>query len=229
MSVGLEIKLPQDWLDQVGEEFDRSYMQSLDEFLKKEAVAGHVVYPPPPEIFAAFYMTSFADTKVVILGQDPYHGPDQAHGLSFSVKKGVKLPPSLRNIYKEIESEFGIKAQPVGDLSTWARQGVLLLNATLTVRQGEAGSHQNKGWEEFTDAVIRAVDKKDSRVIFMLWGSYAQKKCSFIDRKKHLVLEAPHPSPLSAHRGFLGCGHFKRANEDLQHNGQQPIDWTRQA
>ena len=161
----------------------------------------------------------------MILGQDPYHGEGQAHGLAFSVRKGVRLPPSLKNIYKEIEAEYGMKMPDHGELAGWAQQGVLLLNATLTVQESNAGSHHKRGWEEFTDAIIRAVNEKRQHVVFMLWGSHAQKKGAFIDRKKHLVLEAPHPSPLSAHRGFLGCGHFKKANEYLSRNGYQPIDW----
>ncbi|MDE2337579.1 MAG: uracil-DNA glycosylase, partial [Alphaproteobacteria bacterium] len=162
-----------------------------------------------------------------IIGQDPYHGEGQAHGLCFSVRKGVAIPPSLINIYKEIESEYGVKMPRHGDLTGWAEQGVLLLNATLTVQKALAGSHQRKGWEEFTDAIIRAVNEKREHVVFLLWGSYAQKKGALIDRKKHLVLEAPHPSPLSAHRGFLGCGHFKCANEYLAAHGLAPIDWQK--
>lgn len=220
-------KLGQSWMSQVDGEFGLPYMRALKSFLRQEKDAGHTVYPDGGDIFNAFNATPFEKVAVVILGQDPYHGPDQAHGLSFSVREGVKLPPSLVNIYKEIEGEFGVKMPRKGDLTPWARQGVLLLNATLTVQAGQAGSHQKRGWEEFTDAVIRALDARAEHIVFMLWGSYAQKKGAFIDRKKHLVLEAPHPSPLSAHRGFLGCGHFRKANEYLAAHGRAPIDWTR--
>ena len=201
-------------------------MAALNDFLRQEKEAGHAVYPPESDIFNALALTPFAKIGVVILGQDPYHGPGQAHGLSFSVRDGVALPPSLRNIYKEIEGELGVTMPRKGDLSGWARQGVLLLNATLTVRAAQAGSHQKRGWEFFTDAVIRAVNDGREHAVFMLWGAHAQKKGAFIDRGKHLVLEAPHPSPLSAHRGFLGCGHFKQANDYLTQHGRDPIDWT---
>lgn len=214
------------WMNAIGDEFDAPYMQSLRTFLKQEKTAGHTVYPPHADIFNALTLTAFDEINVVILGQDPYHGPDQAHGLAFSVRAGVKLPPSLKNIYKEISSEFGVTMPPRGDLTGWAQQGVLLLNATLTVQAAQAGSHQGRGWEHFTDAVIRAVNDRRNHVVFMLWGSHAQKKGAFIDREKHLVLQAPHPSPLSAHRGFLGCGHFKAANDYLEAHGRAPIDWT---
>jgi len=214
------------WRQHLEPEFGRDYMQRLKDFLTAEQAAGRAIYPPAADIFNALYMTPFDEVEVVILGQDPYHGPDQAHGLAFSVREGVRVPPSLLNIYKEIEAEFGVKLPRRGDLSAWAKQGVLLLNATLTVQAGAAGSHQGKGWEQFTDAAIRAVNAQAKPVVFMLWGSYAQKKGGFIDRRRHLVLEAPHPSPLSAHRGFLGCGHFKAANEYLQAHGRRPIDWT---
>ncbi|MCC7038659.1 MAG: uracil-DNA glycosylase, partial [Alphaproteobacteria bacterium] len=180
------------------------------------------IYPAAQNIYAALNTTPFDSVRVVILGQDPYHGPDQAHGLSFSVRDGVKIPPSLRNIYKEI----GGAMPKSGDLTPWAKQGVLLLNATLTVQAEQAGSHQGRGWEQFTDAIIRALNDRGEHIVFMLWGSYAQKKGAFIDRKKHLVLEAPHPSPLSAHRGFLGCGHFVKANEYLKQQGRKAIDWS---
>lgn len=219
------VKLEKSWLDHLQPEFDLPYMHELSAFLNAERQAGHSVYPRGSEIFNALNTTVFDRVRVVILGQDPYHGEGQAHGLSFSVRQGIPLPPSLQNIYKEIEAEYGQKMPRIGDLTSWARQGVLLLNATLTVRQSLAGSHQNKGWERFTDAVIRAVNERHNHVVFMLWGSYAQKKGAFIDRKRHLVLQAPHPSPLSAHRGFLGCGHFKKANEYLSQSGYQPIDW----
>ena len=213
-------------MDIIGGEFDQPYMKALKSFLQEEKAAKQVVYPRGDDIFNALNITSFEDTEVVILGQDPYHGPDQAHGLSFSVREGIALPPSLKNIYKEIEQEFDVKMPRRGDLTGWARQGVLLLNATLTVRAAQAGSHQGHGWEQFTDAIIRALNDRGENIVFMLWGSYAQKKGAFIDRKKHLVLEAPHPSPLSAHRGFLGCGHFKKANDYLVKHSREPIDWT---
>lgn len=211
----------------VGGEFDQPYMKKLKEFLRQEKAAGHVIYPKGAHIFNALNITPFEKVEVVILGQDPYHGPDQAHGLAFSVRAGIALPPSLVNIYKEIENEFGVRMPRQGDLTGWAKQGVLLLNATLTVQAARAGSHQGHGWEQFTDAVIRALNDRGESIVFMLWGSYAQKKGAFIDRKKHLVLEAPHPSPLSAHRGFLGCGHFKKANDYLTRHGRKAIDWTR--
>lgn len=218
-------KLDPSWLGVIGPEFDAPYMKKLGDFLRAEKNAGRVIYPKSGEIFNALDTTLFDDVKVVILGQDPYHGAGQAHGLSFSVREGVALPPSLKNIFKEIDLEFGPTKRKNGDLTNWAKQGVLLLNATLTVQDSKAGSHQKKGWEEFTDAIIRALNEKHDHVVFMLWGSTAQKKGAFIDRKKHLVLEAPHPSPLSAHRGFLGCGHFKKANDYLEKHGKTPIDW----
>lgn len=218
-------KLDESWMSHIGKEFDQPYMKSLKQFLQQEKESGQIVYPRGNDIFNALNTTSFDKVRVVILGQDPYHGPGQAMGLSFSVPKGVQLPPSLQNIYKEIEAEYGTKMPRTGDLTKWAEQGVLLLNATLTVRAANAGSHQKKGWEEFTDAVIRALNDQHEHIVFMLWGSYAQKKGAFIDRKKHLVLESPHPSPLSAHRGFLGNGHFKKANDYLVQNGRAPIDW----
>lgn len=223
--IDLAKQIPDDWQKILQDELGRPYIRKISDFLTAEQKAGQVIYPANDDIFNALRTTDFKNVRVVILGQDPYHGPGQAHGLSFSVKKGVKLPPSLRNIYKEIEAEYGGKMPKDGDLTGWAKQGVLLLNATLTVREANAGSHQKKGWEDFTDAVIRAINEKHEHVVFMLWGSHAQKKGDFIDRKKHLVLEAPHPSPLSAHRGFLGCGHFKKANEYLESQGRKTIDW----
>lgn len=223
-----QVKLSPDWMTHIGGEFDKPYMKSLREFLLAEKAAGQVIYPKGDEIFNALNTTAFHDVKVVIIGQDPYHGAGQAHGLSFSVRDGVRLPPSLQNIYKEIIAEYGGNMPRSGNLTGWARQGVLLLNATLTVRDSAAGSHQNKGWEDFTDAVIRAVNDAHEHVVFLLWGSYAQKKGAFIDRKKHYVLDAPHPSPLSAHRGFLGCGHFKKANDYLTAHGRAPIEWIKQ-
>jgi uracil-DNA glycosylase len=221
--------LPQDWFAAIGAEFSRPYMASLEQFLTQEIGTQKQIFPPAPDMFAAFAKTPLSAVRVVILGQDPYHGPGQAHGLSFSVREGVKLPPSLRNIYKEIEREYGEPIPANGDLTRWAEQGVLLLNATLSVRASEAGSHQKQGWENFTDAAIRAVSDKKDPVVFMLWGSYAQKKGECIDRTRHLILEAPHPSPLSAHRGFIGCGHFRKANDFLATNGIKPINWLADA
>ena len=219
------VKLEPGWKQALAEEFDSPYMQQLRDFLLAEKQAGKVVYPPGSEIFHAFDSTPFDKVKVVILGQDPYHGPDQAHGLCFSVRQGVRIPPSLINIYKEIQRDLGIPAPAHGHLEKWARQGVLLLNATLTVEQGKAGAHQGKGWEQFTDAAIRRLNEQRDHLVFMLWGSYAQKKGAVIDERRHLVLKAPHPSPLSAHRGFIGCGHFSQANRYLEAQGQTPIDW----
>lgn len=219
------IQLPKDWLELIGQEFSKPYMQQLKAFLKQEKDAGRIIYPRGADIFNAMQHTPFAGVKVVILGQDPYHGEGQAHGLSFSVRKGVRMPPSLMNIYKEIAAEYNVPMPKCGDLTPWAKQGVLLLNATLTVQQAMAGSHQNKGWEEFTDTIIRTINAHHEHVVFMLWGSYAQKKGAFIDRNKHLVLQAPHPSPLSAHRGFLGCGHFQKANDYLSAHQRPTIDW----
>ena len=200
-------------------------MKELADFVRTEYKAAPV-YPPPKNIFRAFDLCPFEEVKVVVLGQDPYHGPGQANGLCFAVGEEVKLPPSLQNIYKEIEQEFG---EPMrnrsGDLSRWATQGVLLLNATLTVRAHAAGSHQGKGWEEFTDAAVRALSAEREHLVFMLWGNYAKAKGAHIDRTKHLVLEAAHPSPFSAYRGFFGCNHFKKANEYLVAHGKPPIDW----
>jgi len=223
----MAVKLEQDWLDHLQPEFERDYMKKLKAFLQAEKDAGKIIYPANCNIFNALNITRLADIKIVIIGQDPYHGEGQAHGLSFSVPKGVRLPPSLHNIYKEIEAEYGYKMPRSGDLTGWAEQGVLLLNATLTVENAMAGSHQKKGWEEFTDAVIRIVNEKCENVVFLLWGSYAQKKGAIIDRRKHLVLESVHPSPLSAHRGFLGNGHFKKANEYLEKQGKAAVDWQK--
>lgn len=226
MTNNKKIKLDPSWQNILTQESQKPYMKDLNSFLLKEAQDGQITYPKGDEIFNAMNMTSFNNIRVVILGQDPYHGEDQAHGLSFSVRDGVKFPPSLRNIYKEISCEYDCTVPKSGDLSHWAEQGVLLLNATLTVRKAEAGSHQNKGWEEFTDAIIRSINDNHENVVFLLWGAYAQKKGSFIDQSKHLVLTAPHPSPLSAHRGFFGCGHFKKANDYLVAHGRTPISWV---
>jgi uracil-DNA glycosylase len=196
------------------------------DFVAAEKRRGKTVYPSNDNIFRALDLTPIENVKVVILGQDPYHGPNQAHGLSFSVQKGVRVPPSLKNIYKELNADIGMPIPDHGFLEGWAKQGVLLLNTTLTVEAGQAASHQGRGWEDFTDAIIREVNNLSHPVVFMLWGSYAQKKADMIDRAKHLVLTAPHPSPLSAHRGFLGCKHFSKANEFLKRQGQTEIDWS---
>jgi len=218
------------WQAVIGDELQQPYMQGLRDFLKQEKAAGKTIYPASPLIFNAFNHTPFEQVRVVIIGQDPYHGQDnkgqvQAHGLSFSVPTGVALPPSLQNIFKEISADLHIQMGKNGDLSTWALQGVLLLNATLTVEQAKAGSHQKKGWEAFTDAAIRALNTHREQLVFVLWGSYAQKKGLFIDDKKHLVLKSAHPSPLSAHRGFFGNQQFSRINQYLLANGQKAINW----
>lgn len=218
-------KIDSSWLSRLSDEFSQPYMASLKDFLAAEKSQGKSIYPPGGLWFNAFNRTAFDHVKVVILGQDPYHGPNQAHGLCFSVLPGVRLPPSLLNIYKELKSDLAIEKPDSGDLSAWADQGVLLLNATLTVEAHRAGSHQKKGWEQFTDATISALNKETEGLVFMLWGSYAQKKGAHIDQQKHLVLKAPHPSPLSAHRGFLGCQHFSKANQYLQSKGKAAIDW----
>lgn len=222
-----EIKptIEQSWLDCLRPEFSSDYFRQLKLFLQEEKQKGLAVYPPGPEIFSAFNQTPFDSVKVVILGQDPYHGPGQAHGLSFSVKDGIPLPPSLLNIFKELQLEYGWPVVRKGNLLKWARQGVLLLNATLTVRAHEAGSHQKRGWEHFTDAVIRTVSERKTGVVFLLWGRFAQAKETLIDAEKHHVLKAAHPSPFSADRGFFGCGHFRKTNELLVGQGMDPIDW----
>ena len=221
----MPIRIDPSWEERLQEEFERPYFKGLSKFVKEE-YADETVYPPPKHIFRAFDLCPFEKVKVVILGQDPYHGPRQANGLCFAVNDGTPLPPSLQNIFKEIEDEFGTPLKNrSGDLSRWASQGVLLLNATLTVRAHMAGSHQHKGWEEFTDATIRALSEGRECLVFMLWGNYAKAKGAHIDRNKHLVLESAHPSPLSAHNGFLGNGHFKKANEYLEAHGKTPIDW----
>lgn len=220
-----EIKLHSSWLEVLGDEFKQDYMRQLREFLVQQKAAGKVVYPSGCQWFSAFNYTPFDRVRVVILGQDPYHGPGQAHGLCFSVLPGVKVPPSLANMYKELADDLGIVPPNHGCLTSWARQGVLLLNATLTVEQANAGAHQGKGWEQFTDAAIRALNDQREGIVFLLWGSYAQKKGAFIDQSRHLVLKSVHPSPLSAYRGFFGCKHFSAANDYLRENGQTPIDW----
>jgi uracil-DNA glycosylase len=219
------IQLEPTWKTRLVGEFNKSYMQELREFLKKQVAAKKVIYPRGTEYFAALNLTPFDKVKVVILGQDPYHGPGQAHGLCFSVKPGVAIPPSLVNIYKELKSDLGIEPAKHGYLQSWADQGVLLLNATLSVEAGRAGSHQKKGWEQFTDAVIHRLNEEREGIVFVLWGSYAQKKGEFIDSKKHFILKGPHPSPLSAHRGFFGCKHFSKINGFLKSRGQEPINW----
>jgi len=220
-----EVQLEASWLTRLQDEFALPYMQQLKAFLQSEKAAGKVIYPRGGEIFNAFSHTPLERVRVVILGQDPYHGPGQAHGLCFSVRPGVAPPPSLVNIYKEIEREFGFAMPSHGCLTSWADQGVLLLNAVLSVERACAASHRGKGWEQFTDRVVEVVNREREHVVFMLWGAYAQRKGSIIDRRRHCVLTAPHPSPLSAHRGFIGCGHFRLANEYLVAHGYEPIDW----
>jgi uracil-DNA glycosylase len=219
------VQLHPEWLEVLGSEFEQAYMHELKAFLLARKQAGAVIYPPGPQIFNALDSTPLSRVKVVILGQDPYHGPGQAHGLCFSVQPGVRPPPSLVNIFKEIHSDLGLPIPRYGHLQAWAERGVLLLNAVLTVERGQAGSHQGKGWERFTDAVVRAVNEQRDNVVFLLWGSHAQKKGAGIDRQRHRVLTAPHPSPLSAHRGFLGCRHFSQANQWLESRGVEAVDW----
>ncbi len=220
-----KIKLEPSWLALLREEFEQPYMRNLKQFLLTEKQQGKVIYPASDLIFNALNTTPFDSVKVVILGQDPYHGPGQAHGLCFSVLPGVRTPPSLQNIFKELQQDTGFTIPANGYLQPWAEQGVLLLNATLTVEQNRAGSHQGKGWEQFTDKAIQLLNEKREGLVFLLWGSYAQKKGQFIDTNKHLVLKAPHPSPLSAHRGFFGTRHFSKANTYLQNNRLSPINW----
>lgn len=220
-----QINLHEQWLEHLKPEFDAPYMQALADFLKAEKAAGKVIYPCADNIFAALNTTPLQSVKVVVLGQDPYHGPDQAHGLSFSVPEGQRVPPSLKNIYKELSGDLGLSISTHGNLTHWAEQGVLLLNSVLTVEQASANSHQGKGWERFTDNIIEVVNTQLESVVFLLWGAYAQKKGKVIDQARHLVLQAPHPSPLSAHRGFLGCKHFSQANAYLANAGQTEIDW----
>jgi len=220
------IKLEPAWKARVGDYLLRPEMRALADFLRTEKAAGKRIYPPGPQIFTALDATPFEQIKVVILGQDPYHGPGQAHGLSFSVPLGVVVPPSLLNIFKEIERDLGLPRPDHGWLMPWARQGVLLLNAVLTVEAGRAGAHQGKGWEGFTDHIVEILDREREGLVFLLWGSYAQQKGKIIDTRRHCVLRAPHPSPLSAHRGFIGCGHFGKANRWLAGAGRAPIDWS---
>ncbi|CAM4299801.1 uracil-DNA glycosylase [Vreelandella rituensis] len=217
--------LPDDWNRYLGEEFNADYMQALKRFLKAEKADGKVIYPHSSNWFHAFELTPLNDVRVVILGQDPYHGPNQAHGLCFSVQPGVPVPPSLANIYKELAADVGAIPVKHGNLEHWARQGVLLVNTALTVERGNAASHRGKGWEKFTDQVIRVVSEHAKPSVFLLWGGHARQKKVLIDTQRHLVLEAPHPSPLSAHRGFLGCRHFSKANAFLEEKGRKPINW----
>ena len=220
----MNVRIEESWKKHLQTEFDKPYFDELVRFVRNE-YATHTVYPPGKQMFAAFDACPFDNVKVVILGQDPYHEPGQAHGLCFSVNEGVQFPPSLQNIFKEIESDLGKSVPSNGNLLRWARQGVLLLNATLTVRAHQAGSHQNRGWEAFTDAVIHHLAEEREHIVFILWGAYAQRKGAFIDRTRHLVLQSPHPSPLSAHRGFFGNHHFSQANQYLTAHGIEPIDW----
>ncbi|MCQ2210310.1 MAG: uracil-DNA glycosylase [Paludibacteraceae bacterium] len=220
----MNVRIENSWHELLNDEFEKPYFSILTDFVRKEYQT-KTVFPPAKLIFNAFDLCPFDNVKVVIIGQDPYHGYGQAHGLCFSVNDGVQFPPSLVNIFKEIERDLQIPFPQSGNLERWAKQGVFLLNATLTVLSGNPGSHQNKGWEEFTDRVIKEISDKKEHVVFMLWGSYAQKKGAVIDTKKHLVLKAVHPSPLSAYRGFIGCGHFGKANEYLQQKGLTPIQW----
>ncbi|HNF79952.1 MAG TPA: uracil-DNA glycosylase [Cyclobacteriaceae bacterium] len=220
----MDVKIAISWKSQLAEEFQKPYFEQLTAFVKSEYQTP-TVYPPGKEIFRAFDECDFANVKVVILGQDPYHGPGQANGLCFSVHEGVRVPPSLVNIFKEINADIGKPIPASGELERWAEQGVLLLNATLTVRAASPGSHQNKGWETFTDAVIKKISDEKQNVVFLLWGAYAQKKGEIIDRNNHLVLMSAHPSPFSADRGFFGCKHFSKANTYLKSNGLKEIEW----
>lgn len=220
----MEVRIEDSWKSILQPEFDKPYFELLTSFVRHEYKT-KTCYPPAAQIFNAFDSCPFDNVRVVIIGQDPYHEPHQAHGLCFSVNEGVEVPPSLVNIYKELERDLGLPIPTSGNLQHWARQGVLLLNATLTVEAHKAGSHQNKGWEELTDAAIQALNEHKQNLVFLLWGSYAQRKGQFIDRRKHLVLTAPHPSPLSAYRGFIGCGHFSATNHYLTQHHLPPIQW----
>jgi uracil-DNA glycosylase len=220
----MDVRIEPSWKSRLSDEFEKDYFVRLSEFVKEE-YRSNTIYPPGSLIFNAFNLCPFDKVKAVIIGQDPYHGPGQAHGLCFSVREGIDFPPSLINIYKEIESDLGYKTSGTGNLERWATQGVLLLNATLTVRAHIAASHQRKGWEEFTDSVINILNREKKNLVFFLWGAYAQKKGESIDRSKHLILESVHPSPLSASRGFFGNKHFSRCNDYLVKNGIEPINW----
>jgi uracil-DNA glycosylase len=221
-----EIKLHPSWLQPLQDEFTQPYMAELKRFLLSEKQQGKSIFPKGSNWFRALDLTPPEEVRVVLLGQDPYHGPGQAHGLCFSVPSGVRPPPSLVNIYKELESDLGIRPARHGFLEHWAKQGVLLLNSVLTVEMGQAASHRDRGWERFTDRIIAEVNAREQPIVFMLWGSYAQKKAAFVDTERHFVLKAPHPSPLSAHSGFLGCRHFSKANAFLEARGLRPIDWA---
>lgn len=222
----MDVKIASSWKKNLQKEFDKPYFAEIVELLKAEKKSNQVIYPKGADIFNAFNATHFEDVKVVIIGQDPYHGPDQAHGLSFSVQNGIKPPPSLINIYKELESDLGIQMpRDYGNLSQWAAQGVLLLNATLTVRANQPNSHSGIGWQIFTDAVIHILNEKKQNLVFMLWGNFAREKGINIDEKKHLVLKSAHPSPFSADKGFFGCKHFSLANAYLMQHGLNPVDW----
>ena len=222
----MDVRIHESWKTRLKDEFKKEYFVKLAQFIKDEYKI-KTVFPPPYSIFSAFEFCPFDKVKVVILGQDPYHGRGQANGLCFSVNDGVPIPPSLANIYKEIENDIGAAPPPSGNLERWAKQGVLLLNATLTVAAGQPGSHQQKGWEEFTDAVIKILSEEKEHLVFLLWGRYAQDKGAFIDEKKHLVLRAAHPSPFSAYNGFFGCKHFSQTNAYLEFIGETPIKWAR--
>ena len=221
----LDIKLTDSWLKPLKNEFELSYMKDLNLFLKKEYNLKKIIYPDKKNYFKALDLVDLKNVKVVILGQDPYHGPGQAHGLCFSVQDGIKFPPSLKNIFKELQSDLGITIPKSGNLERWGEQGVLLLNSVLTVEDGKAAAHQKKGWEQFTDKIIEVVNENCDHVVFILWGAYAQKKAAFVDRKKHLVLESVHPSPLSSHRGFFGSKPFSKTNDWLKSKGLKPIQW----
>ena len=221
----MDVKIEQSWKNVLSDEFEKEYFKKLTDFVRGEYKSGKIIYPKPQNIFNAFNLCPLSNVKVVIIGQDPYHEPGQAHGLCFSVENGIDLPPSLINIYKEIESDIGHKSKTNGDLSDWARQGVLLLNSTLTVQAHLAASHSGKGWETFTDSVIRAVSEHRKNVVYLLWGSFAQKKADFVNPEQNLILKSAHPSPLSAYRGFFGNHHFSKTNEYLIAHGETPIDW----
>ena len=221
----MNVKIEESWKEVLNDEFEKDYFKKLTDFVRGEYLSGKTIYPEPKNIFNAFNLTPLQNVRVVIIGQDPYHEPGQAHGLCFSVQNGIDLPPSLVNIYKEIESDIGHKSITHGDLTAWANQGVLLLNSTLSVQAHLAASHSGKGWETFTDAVIKAIAEHRKNVVYMLWGSFAQKKADFVDANQNLILKSAHPSPLSAYRGFFGNHHFSRANEYLIANGYKPIDW----
>ncbi|MFA5792578.1 MAG: uracil-DNA glycosylase [Candidatus Gracilibacteria bacterium] len=220
----MDVKIHESWKNQLKNEFEKPYFKELTEFVRKEYI-GKKVYPSPQNIFRAFELCPFEKVRVVILGQDPYHGVGQANGLCFSVNDSVSLPPSLQNIFKEMHEDLAMPIRKIGNLDDWARQGVLLLNATLTVRAGQAGSHQKKGWEEFTDSVVALLNQKKEHLVFLLWGNYAKEKGKMIDTTRHLVLTAPHPSPFSAYSGFFGCKHFSKANEYLERCGEGSVKW----